>query len=123
MLFTILLCGFGIPQSTTTLGSVSECVVDLERADRVHARTTRRLPPRRPACCPGDQLVSIDGIAVTSWNQATAIIRDSAGEETRRSSSIRDGEELTLPVTPLLTERTVVDDRGVAGRRMSAATP
>jgi membrane-associated protease RseP (regulator of RpoE activity) len=110
VLFTILLCGFGIPQSTTTLGSVSECVT-------TSSEQTECGPddPAAPAAAaglqPGDRLVSIDGIAVTSWNQATAIIRDSPDEEIA-FVVVRDGEQLTLPVTPLLTERTVVDDRG-----------
>ena len=110
VLFTILLCGFGIPQSTTTLGSVSECVT-------TSSEQTECGPddPAAPAAAaglqPGDELVSIDGIAVTSWNQATAIIRDSPGEEIA-FVVVRDGEQLTLPVTPLLTERIVVDDRG-----------
>jgi membrane-associated protease RseP (regulator of RpoE activity) len=103
VLFTILLCGFGIPQSTTTLGSVSECVTT--SSERTECGPDDPAAPAAAAGLqPGDRLVSIDGIAVTSWNQATAIIRDSPDEEIA-FVVVRDGEQLTLPVTPLLNAR------------------
>ena len=53
----------------------------------------------------------MNGTPAENWDEATAIIRASGGE-TLTLVVERDGTEQTLDVTPVLTERTVLDDRG-----------
>ncbi len=112
VLYAVVLCGFGVYQYSTTLGSVNECVA-------TDASQTECLPsdPAAPGAeaglRPGDRLVSIDGVGVTSWDQATDLIRSHPGD-TIPFVVERDGEQLTLEVTPLLTERPVVDASGQA---------
>jgi len=110
VLYAVVLCGFGVYQYSTTLGAVNECVTtDVTQTE------CRPSDPAAPAAeaglRPGDRLVSIAGVEVTSWDQATAIIREHA-DETIPFVVERDGRELTLDVTPMLTERAVVDDAG-----------
>jgi membrane-associated protease RseP (regulator of RpoE activity) len=111
VLYAILLCGFGIAQPSSTIGSVSECVLPAT-SERVECEPGDPQAPGFAAGLePGDRIVSIDGTTVTSWDQSTEIIRESPGEELSIVVE-RGGEEVTLAATPLLTERYVVDDRG-----------
>lgn len=111
VLFAVLLMGIGTAQSTTTLSSVSQCAL-ASTSDRTTCESGDPLSPGAAAGLePGDRLVSIDGTSITSWEQSTEIIRDSAGQ----SLSVvveRDGQEVTLSLTPLLTERYVYDANG-----------
>ena len=106
VLYAVLLVGFGIAQATTTVGSVSACVLPAT-SERQECRADDRAAPAAAAgLVPGDRLVSINGTAIESWEQATATIRESPGD----ALSIvveRNGAETKLTATPLLTERYV----------------
>ena len=104
VLFAILLMGFGSAQSTTTLGQVNQCALP-STSERTTCESGDPLSPGASAGLePGDRIVSIDGEAITSWEQSTAIIRESAG--TPLSVVVeRDGSDTTVSLTPLLTER------------------
>jgi membrane-associated protease RseP (regulator of RpoE activity) len=107
----IVLCGFGIPQATTTLGTVAECLVPAtENRDNCTA-TDPAAPANEAGLLPGDRIVDIDGTAITEVSQTTDIIRASAGK-TLQFTIERDGSELTLPVTPVLYTIPVSDDSG-----------
>src|SRR3954452_15560150 len=67
-LYAVLLCGFGIPQSSTTLGSVSACVASSDQT--ACTADDPAAPAAAAGLLPGDRLVSIDGTDVTSWDQA-----------------------------------------------------
>ncbi|TAJ46737.1 MAG: RIP metalloprotease [Herbiconiux sp.] len=109
--FSIVLVGFGTAQSSTTVGSVSACVLPAT-SDRQDCEAGDAASPGAAAGLqPGDRLVSIDGTPITSWDQSTEIIRDSAGTALPVVVE-RDGQEVTLSITPLLTERYVTDDTG-----------
>jgi membrane-associated protease RseP (regulator of RpoE activity) len=60
---------------------------------------------------PGDRIVSIDGTPITAWTQSTGIIRDHPGEPLVFVVE-RDGAQRTLTVTPMLSERYVLDAEG-----------
>ena len=111
VLYAIVLCGFGLPQQSTTLGSVSECVLPATSRQTECSPTDVAAPGAEAGLTPGDTLVSIDGTAISSWNQATAIIRDSAGS-TLSLVVDRDGRELSIDATPRLTERYLFDEAG-----------
>nr|WP_221420664.1 site-2 protease family protein [Conyzicola lurida] len=111
VLYAILLCGFGVAQSSTTLGQVDECVVPATSASQECAADDAQAPGAAGGLLPGDTLVSLGGTAITSWTQATEIIRESAGDDLAVVVE-RDGENVDLTVVPLLTERYVYDDNG-----------
>lgn len=109
--FAIVLVGFGTAQASTTVGSVSACVLPAT-SDRQTCETGDQESPGAAAGIePGDRLVSLGGTPITSWDQSTEIIRASSGE-TLPLVVERDGEQITLSVTPLLTERYVTDEAG-----------
>ena len=110
VLYGVVLCGFGIPQYSTTLGVVNECIAT--SAEQTECGVTDTAAPGAAAgLLPGDRIVSIDGTEITSWDQATTIIRENA-DVTVAWVVVRGGEQLTLEVTPILTDRPVYDDAG-----------
>ena len=110
-LYIVVLCAFGLPAATTTLGTVNECVLPAT-SERQDCATTDPLAPGAAAgLLPGDRIVRIDDTAIHSWDQARALIRESPGEELKLAV-VRDGLTVTLNATPLLTEQYVTDEAG-----------
>ena len=111
VLYAVLLCGFGVAQPSTTVGSVSACIISQSSTQTECTSDDPAAPGAAAGLEPGDELLEMNGTAITSWAQATAIIQDTAGDELVIVVD-RDGSELTLTATPLLTERYVTDDAG-----------
>jgi len=109
VLYAVVLCGFGIPQLSTTLGSVNECVIPASSESQECTSDDPLAPAAEAGIEPGDRFVSIDGEAITSWEQATEIIRANPGVPLAVVVE-RDGEQLSLEATPALAERYVYED-------------
>jgi membrane-associated protease RseP (regulator of RpoE activity) len=109
VLYAVLICGFGVAQYSTTVGSVNACVVSASSTSEECSPGDAEAPGAAAGLLPGDRLVSMNGTAVTSWEQATGLIREAAGEQLTIVVE-RDGNNLTLDAEPLLTERYVYDD-------------
>jgi membrane-associated protease RseP (regulator of RpoE activity) len=112
VLYAVVLCGFGVAQASTTVGSVSECVIPATSEQQECTSDDTPAPGAAAGLKPGDRLVNLDGTPIVSWADATEIIRASPGRELDLVIE-RDGTQLTLEITPLLTERYVTDDQGV----------
>ncbi|ERG63729.1 hypothetical protein L332_04575 [Agrococcus pavilionensis RW1] len=122
VLYAIVLCGFGIAVPSTTVASVSECVIAASE-QRAECEPGDPLAPAAEAGVqPGDTIVSIDGQPAGSWDDVQAAIRDLAGQRVELVVE-RDGARQALQLTPLATERYVFDDRGdpveVDGRQLT----
>jgi membrane-associated protease RseP (regulator of RpoE activity) len=111
VLFAVLLMGFGTAQATTTLGSVSECVLPATSDQQTCEASDEAAPGAAGSLEPGDRLVSINGTTIQTWEQSTELIRTSAGV-TLSVVVDRDGAEQALRVTPKLTERYVLNAAG-----------
>jgi len=111
LFFGIVLCGFGIPQATTTIGSVSECLVPVT-ADRTDcAVDDPDAPAHQAGLEPGDRIVAVDGTLVSEVTQITPLIRGSADEPLTVTIE-RDGAQQEVSVTPALSQRYVLDSQG-----------
>lgn len=113
VLFTILASGVGIQATTTTVAGVSECVVPAGSSQTVCGDDDPEAPAAEAGILPGDRIVSVDGQPVDTFDQVSLVIQGAPG----RSIPVvveRDGEELSLSMTPLLTERPVYDAQGYA---------
>jgi membrane-associated protease RseP (regulator of RpoE activity) len=104
VLFAVVLSGFGIRSVSTTIGSVSTCVVAATAASQKCTAQTPEAPGAIAGIKPGDTLISMDGRAIDSWAQATSIIQKSPNTAIVIVVK-RDGAEKTLTATPQLTER------------------
>ena len=121
ILYAVLLCGFGVPQPSTTVGSVSQCVLPAASQQQKCDPTAAKAPGLAAGLKPGDRIVSMNGTAITSWSQATSIIRQSASENLSIVVD-RDGSTMTLAASPLLTERYVYDAQGAIQKDSSGAS-
>ena len=111
VLYALVLCGFGIAVPSTTVSAVSECVIAASEERSECASGDPEAPGAAAGMLPGDTIVRIAGEPVERWEDVQAAIRDRAGSPTPFVVE-RDGDTLTLEVTPLATERFVFDDRG-----------
>jgi membrane-associated protease RseP (regulator of RpoE activity) len=107
--FGIVLVGFGIPQPSTTIGTVYECVVPADSTQTECTDADPAAPAAEAGLRPGDRILAIDGTPITVYTDIAAIVTQAAGQELE-FEIVRDGDTVTLPVTPLLTERPVLDD-------------
>lgn len=111
VLLGAMLVLIGLPASTTTVAEVNECVVPAT-SEQTSCHADDPLAPAAAAGVrPGDRVVSFDGVATEDWDQVRDAIRLAAGRAVPLVVE-RDGERVVLEVTPLLTERPVVDDDG-----------
>ena len=111
VLFAVVLSGFGIQQASTTIGSVSQCLLPATSTQTKCTANDPEAPGAAAGILPGDRLVSIDGTAVTNWTAATAVIQKSPSKELSVVVD-REGKTVTLAVTPALTQRYVYDASG-----------
>jgi membrane-associated protease RseP (regulator of RpoE activity) len=124
--FTILLVGIGVPTATTTIARVYPCVppamaseaAALEALDAPSA-TDETCPadaPASPAALvgiqAGDEIVAIDGAAVTDWTQLTDVTRSGPGDVV--VLGVRsDGTTREVPVTLASAYRPTLDADGL----------
>lgn len=109
VLFGVVLCGFGSPQ--LGVGSVSACVVPVTSTSTSCAASDPIAPGAAAGLKPGDDILAVNSVQQPTWDQVTAIIRDSAGKKVTFLVD-RKGVQRTLVAVPLLTSRESLDAAG-----------
>ncbi|WP_084104374.1 RIP metalloprotease [Demequina sp. NBRC 110056] len=109
IIFTAVLSTVGAPTQSLTVGAVVPCVPAAGQVECTDADPAS--PAAEAGLEAGDTLVAVDGVAAEDWEQATAIIAAAPGES-MALEIVRDGEPMTLTVTPDARERVVYDDEG-----------
>jgi membrane-associated protease RseP (regulator of RpoE activity) len=112
VLLTLIMVGYGMPEQTTKLSSVSACVIPASApAGRACTSADQPAPAAAAGLKPGDTIVSFAGREVSSWEQVRESIAVSGG--TAVSLGIeRAGVRQTVQVTPVANERYVTDSDG-----------
>ncbi|KJL19412.1 Zinc metalloprotease Rip1 [Microbacterium azadirachtae] len=111
VVFTVLLSGIGVQQGTTTIASLSECVLPAGSTQTSCTSSDPVAPAAEAGVKPGDRIVSVDGTAVSTFAEASAIIQASPGKTIPLVVS-RDGADVTLQLTPVAAQRQQVDGNG-----------
>ncbi len=118
VLFTIVLVGIGFPAASTTVGSVVPCTPGAEGS--VTPLPSGQCPlgsVPTPASLaglePGDVVQSIDGVSVTSWDQASTILRESA-DQTLTIDILRNGEVQQVQASIVPVSRPITNPQGEA---------
>ncbi|MBO9626680.1 MAG: site-2 protease family protein, partial [Microbacterium sp.] len=111
VIFTVLVSGIGVQQGTTTIASVSQCVLPAGSTATECAPDDPTSPAAEAGIQPGDVLVSIDGTPVSTFAEATAIVQASPGKPLDVVVR-RDGDEKTLSITPIAADRKLTDASG-----------
>jgi membrane-associated protease RseP (regulator of RpoE activity) len=117
VLFAVFLSGIGLATASTTVATVNQCVVPADAGRDTCTDADPVAPAAAAGIQPGDVLVSLDGTAVSTFDEATAVIQQHAGE-TIPVVVERDGAEQTLSVTPVAAQRPVY---GADGRPLTNA--
>ena len=109
LLFVLAFSGYGVQQATTTVDTVSSCVIAVTETNRDQPpRTCTADDPVAPAKAAGfkagDRIVSFNGTAVDSWSQVQKEIR-SNGAEKATVVVERDGKRLTLRPSTVVSPR------------------
>ncbi len=94
-LFLTVLMGFGISQQTTTVSSVSQCVIAQSENRDTCKKTDEASPAAAAGLKAGDKIVSFNGVQTTSWNQLSDLIRSTPGKEVAIVVD-RKGQDVTL---------------------------
>lgn len=111
VIFTVLASGIGLQQGTTTIASVTECVLPAGTTQTECEPDDPASPAAEAGILPGDELVSIDGTTVSTFAEATAIVQASPGERLEIVVE-RDGTQVPLTITPISAERELTDAAG-----------
>lgn len=109
--FGIVLVGLGIPQNSTTLGSVSECLVPASSERSTCSGDDPAAPAASAGLRPGDRILDVDGTAIDGWEQFRDLVSQSPGASLAVRIE-REGAEQTVRLTPRANERAVIDADG-----------
>ncbi|HET8896774.1 MAG TPA: site-2 protease family protein [Protaetiibacter sp.] len=111
VLFSILLSGIGVQTATTTVDSVSECIIPAD-AGRTECSASDPVAPAAAAGLqPGDVIVQVDGQPISTFAEASALIRESPGDPLSIVIE-RDGAQQSITLTPTAIEQPVTDAAG-----------
>ncbi|MFE5030649.1 M50 family metallopeptidase [Streptomyces sp. NPDC056683] len=94
-LFLTVLMGFGISQQTTTVSSVSQCVIAQSENRDTCKKTDAASPAAAAGLKAGDKIVSFNGVRTDSWNQLSDLIRSTPGKDVAIVVD-RKGQDVTL---------------------------
>ncbi|ANG85364.1 M50 family metallopeptidase [Microbacterium aurantiacum] len=112
-LFALLFSGIGVQTATTTVASISECVIPAGEERTTCAASDPAAPAAAAGIEPGDVVVEVAGQPVETFAEMTSLIRSSPGEPLTLVVE-RDGEQRSVRLTPASVEQPVVDDLGRA---------
>jgi membrane-associated protease RseP (regulator of RpoE activity) len=109
LLFGVVFMGYGVMKATTTVDTVSRCVIAVTQANRDKPpRDCTTADPVSPAKAAGfkagDQVVSFNGTAVQNWTQVQREIRANGAKEATVVVE-RDGRRLTLHPSTVVSPR------------------
>lgn len=111
VLSAIAVSAIGVTQGTTTIASVSQCVIPASDNRTDCAPTDPVAPAAAAGILPGDVIVSVDGTSVSTFDEAAAIIQRSPGQALPVVIE-RDGAQQTVTITPATTDRAVTGGDG-----------
>jgi membrane-associated protease RseP (regulator of RpoE activity) len=110
VLFAVVVMGFGVQVLKPTVSSVSKCVIPAAEAGKRDCGAGDPLTPAAKAGLrPGDRIVAVAGTPVSSWEEATRMIRARGAGATILGID-RGGEALTLNVDLIAQDRPALDD-------------
>ena len=110
VLFGVLIMVIGGPgPATTTVDTVSDCVIPADRAQQSCQPGDPESPAAVAGLRPGDTITSFNGTPITEWDQLTDLIRANAAG-TARIGVERDGRALTLRTNTTVSTRQSLDN-------------
>jgi membrane-associated protease RseP (regulator of RpoE activity) len=113
-LFSGVFMFYGVPQATTTVETVAQCVVPAPEGDRACTPADPESPAKQAGLLPGDEIVSFNGAVVTSWDLLVELNRlNETGDAT--ITYVRAGEERTTTTNTTVSTRQSLEEDGSPG--------
>ena len=110
-LFSAVFWFHGVPETTTTVGTVYQCVTAVQ-VDQPQPRTCRDgdpvSPSKKAGLKPGDTLVAFDDVPITGYEQLQKLIRSNPDKQVDLTVR-RDGRLIHLTATPSVNELPALD--------------
>jgi membrane-associated protease RseP (regulator of RpoE activity) len=96
----------GVLEPTTRVDRVSDCVIAATEADLDRACTDADpvAPAKRAGLEPGDEIVALNGVEISSWDQLSRLIREN-DNGAATIVYLRDGEQQTATTNTLVSPR------------------
>jgi len=111
VLTAILVTSVGVATPTTTVHDVFECMTETTDATAIDAECGQD-DPASPAweagLRPADEITHFNNQEVSSWDELSGAIQQRANSQTA-ITYVRDGQTIHDTITPVLTERPVLD--------------
>ncbi len=120
LLFAAIFGLYGTPEPTTTVSTVSECVVPAEEGDRACTPADPESPANIAGLRPGDRITSFNGAPVDQWQDLVGLIRDNADGDAVIGYE-RDGEQLTATTSTTVKSVRALDEDGAAAEGFEEA--
>ncbi len=115
LLFAAVFGFQGVPQATTTVGTVSDCVVAV-KVGQATPTCTKKDPPspaQRAKLRSGDKITAFNGTAVTSYDQLAKLIRAN-GSGSATLTVVRNGHQRKLHTTTAVNSLPSLDPKSNA---------
>lgn len=96
VLFSIIMMGIGLPQSTTTVDTVAKCVLPADSTQTECSADAPPTPALEAGMRPGDRIVQVGDDPTPNWQAANSAIRDHMGPT--EITVERGGDTRTLDV-------------------------
>lgn len=113
---SVVIVSFGTSQPTTTVSAVNQCIQKVEAGQESQKTECGSDDPVAPAhqagIRAGDRIVQFAGQDIDSWSQLNELIQNH-GDQSVPAVVQRDGREVRASITPMTTQRPVVDSSGV----------
>ncbi|PWH06734.1 zinc metalloprotease [Brachybacterium endophyticum] len=113
VLLAVLVCGIGLPSTSTTVESVSRCVLPASAPAGTSCEGRQEAPALAAGIRPGDRILSVDGRGIDEWSDVTTAVRAAGGSRIDVVVE-RDGARKTLHATPILDQRPKIAADGSA---------
>ncbi len=107
VLLAVVYSGIGVTTASTRIATVTRCVSDVE----VCGQGDPQAPAFVAGLVPGDVILTWGGHTMTSWNDIQQTIAANGTSPTVVEVE-RDGSQMNLTITPVLTPRPVMDTDG-----------
>ncbi|SDK90094.1 M50 family metallopeptidase [Nonomuraea jiangxiensis] len=108
--FSILLVGIGLPSWAPIVSPETQtCLIPISEQRTECKPTDKRTPAAQANLKPGDRLVSFGGQKISSWDDATRLIR-SHGPGPVQIGIVRDGRPMTVGATLIAQDRPNLQD-------------
>lgn len=109
-IFMGVLMGFGINTQTTTVSSVSDCVISQNENRDTCRKGDEPSPAKAAGLRPADRIVAFDGVPIKDWSVLQDRIRDTTGTATITVE--RNGEQVALTADLVENRLVKYDDNG-----------